>query len=113
MASLDQLYREKERYITFKSNVQSLIPSLSTSEQQIKDAYINIINSYKIDEEQADKQQIYQIANKITENKNTISSSIIPSIDTKIKEIDKEIADEIERERIERIKKEMERLSMM
>jgi hypothetical protein len=96
MSSLSSLYRLLSQYKNFLSDVYDMINILNRSVDS-SEASTRIGDYYTIDESTADNNLLKSNRNELIDKKSFLSGTIIPAINSKIREIERDIEREIER----------------
>lgn len=107
MATLDSLYAEKNQYQILRSDVSDLANKLDACVNSISSA-ANIQNVYRIDECSPENGMIKIRQEQLQQKKDTITTGVIPTIDSEISRIDTEIEAEKKRLEEERRRREEE-----
>lgn len=105
MASSTELINQRQRYYTLRDNVSNLITNFSSSIESMGPA-LKINECFTIDENSADGGKISSINSSIVDAKNKLSNEIIPAINEKIRSLNVEIQNALDREEAERRREE-------
>lgn len=97
MSRLSTLYYQLRVYKNFYSDIAESKRLLTNTINATNDSD-KIGNYFRIDDNSADNGQIKKYINELIDYKNQLEVSIIPSINSKIREINREIREEEEKE---------------
>lgn len=94
MANLNYLYRSLQKYQAFRRDIDNWVSELQQATASLDLAKNYIGDIYQYDNTSADNYEIRAIASNLDNILVSLKSDIMPSIDTKIRRLERQIADE-------------------
>ena len=94
MANLNYLYRSLQKYQVFRNDINNWVRELQQATASLDLAKNYIVDIYQYDNASADNYEIRNIASKLDNILISLESNIMPSIDAKIRRLERQIADE-------------------
>lgn len=94
MANLNYLYRSLQKYQAFRRDIDNWVGELQQATASLDLAKNYIGDIYQYDNASADNYEIRTIASNLDNILISLESNIMPSIDAKIRRLERQIADE-------------------
>lgn len=91
--SVDELKNLRWRYVNLKRDAQAVLLHLNTCKQMSSTLDSSLLSSFTVNEETIDNNNVSKIGNNIENMKNKLNNLVIPSLTSKIAEIDRLITE--------------------
>lgn len=98
MANLNYLYRSLEQYQGFRNEIEKLIGELKLSIDSLELSQNYLADTYQYDGYSADNFEVKNSKNKLSNNLTPLQNDILVAIDSKIRKLERQIADAEARE---------------
>lgn len=94
MATLYELETQLRQYYNLRYELNNIVHYLNNSINYLQPAAKNFLSAYSVDDASKGSNSITKYVNELSNERNTINNTIIPSIDYEISELRRKIEEE-------------------
>ena len=92
MTSIEELKCAKSRYVSLKSDANSVLVHLKNCKQMAECCKTTLSSSFVVNEDTVDNNQVSDIGDNVVSMINKLNNEVIPSLNSKICELDRLIS---------------------